>query len=199
MITSPRAAARGARRDLAVLGKGAISQLTSDFESDYQRRLSEAHERARAEGRGDVAEYLDVRAANDRLRSSGVEWLVERFTALAGEANRGGAGLSLARSEAHRFRVGNSTMVGTEIVLRRGVRTLTIEAGWPRMPGDGVVRGGGLACARVGHFGHAAANEELLLLPSQEGAPRWFVLEKTGARAELEEGRLRQHLSRLIA
>ena len=166
----------------------------SGFEEDYERRLDDARERARATGRGDVVDYLDLRAANDRLRAAGVEWLVEGFTALAGEANRAGAGLSLARAEAHRFRVGNSWMVGTRLVLARGVRSLTVEAGWPRGPLDGIVRGGGLASALVTHFGRADAGDELLLVPERD-APRWFVVEKTGARTPLPEARLRQHLT----
>ncbi|HEV3471192.1 MAG TPA: hypothetical protein VG148_17845 [Pyrinomonadaceae bacterium] len=169
----------------------------SGFEEDYERRVDDARRRARAEGRGDVLDYLDLRAANDRLRAAGVEWLIGTLTALAGEANRAGAGLALARTDAHRFRVGNSTMVGTRLVLSRGVRALTVEAGWPRAPRDGVVRGGGLASALVGHFGRRGAGEELLLVPDGE-SPRWFVLEKTGARTELLEERLRTHLSQLV-
>jgi hypothetical protein len=167
------------------------------LDEEYERQMGDARERARAQGRGDVVEYLDLRAANDRLRAGGVEWLVETFTALAGQANRAGAGLALARAEAHRFRVGNSTMVGTRLVLSRGVRALTVEAGWPRGPRDGVVRGGGLASALVGHFGRRDAGEELLLV-TEGDAPRWFVLEKSGARTPLLEERLRAHISQLV-
>ncbi|HWS54998.1 MAG TPA: hypothetical protein VN228_12755 [Pyrinomonadaceae bacterium] len=167
------------------------------LDEEYERQMGDARERARAQGRGDVLDYLDLRAANDRLRAAGVEWLVETFTALAGEANRAGAGLSLSRTEAHRFRVGNSTMVGTRLVLARGVRALTVEAGWPRAPRDGVVRGGGLASALVGHFGLRDAGDELLLVPEGD-SPRWLVLEKTGARSALLEERLSRHLAKLL-
>ena len=167
------------------------------LDEEYERQMGDARERARAQGRGDVLDYLDLRAANDRLRAAGVEWLVETFTALAGEANRAGAGLSLSRTEAHRFRVGNSTMVGTRLVLSRGVRALTVEAGWPRAPRDGVVRGGGLASALVGHFGLRDAGDELLLVPEGD-SPRWLVLEKTGARSALLEERLSRHLAKLL-
>ena len=168
------------------------------FDEDYERSMHEARERARGGGRNEVLEYLDLKAANDAARTRAVEWLLESFTAAAGELNRAGAGLTLARTDAHRFRVGNSTMVGTRLVLRRGVRALTVEAGWPRAPRDGIVRGGGLACARVSHFGNTKAGEELLLLPSADGEARWFVVEQTGARAELREERLRRHLARLL-
>lgn len=160
--------------------------------------MNEARERASGGARGDVLEYLDLRAANDAARSRGVEWLLEAFTAAAGELNRAGAGLALARTDAHRFRVGNSSMVGARLVLRRGVRQLTVEAGWPRAPLDGVVRGGGLASALVGHFGNARAGEELLLVPVPGSEARWFVVEQTGARAELRPESLRRHLARLL-
>lgn len=169
-----------------------------DLEPEYQRRLDEARARAGSQGRADVLDYINLRAANDRLRAEGVNRLAETFTALAGEANREGAGVVLERAEGHRFRVGNSWMVGTRLVLRRGLRALTIEAGWPRAPGDGVVRGGGLASARVSHFGDHAAGEELLLASVGGDAPRWFVIEKTGARAELLPERVRRHLANLV-
>lgn len=169
------------------------------FDEEYERLMSEAWQRAQARGRGDVADYLTLRAANDRLRSGGVEWLLDAFTALAGELNRRGAGLQLTRADAHRFRVGNSTMVGTELVLRRGVRALTIEAGWPRAPRDGVMRGGGLASARLSHFGDRSGGEELLLVASDSDTPRWLVLEETGARAELAREHVSRHVAKLLA
>lgn len=186
----------GARGGARAAPEGWAGALGS-FEEDYERQLDDARERARASGRGDVLDYLDLRAANDRLRAGSVAWLVETLTALAGEANRDGAGLVLARTEAHRFRVGSSTMVGTRLVLSRGVRALTLEAGWPRGPRDGVVRGGGLASALLTHFGRQDVGEELLLVPDAD-APRWLVLEKTGARTPFEEDRLRRHLTELL-
>jgi hypothetical protein len=145
-----------------------------------------------------VVEYLSLRAANDSVRARAVEWLLESFMAAAGELNRAGAGLTLARTDSHRFRVGNSTMVGARLVLRRGVRALTVEAGWPRAPRDGIVRGGGLASATVSHFGDARAGEELLLVPDAHADARWLVIEKTGTRTELHPERPRQHVARLL-
>jgi len=153
--------------------------------------MGEARERARERGHADVADYLGVRAANDALRSRAVEWLLNLFSAAAGELNRAGAGLQMARTEAHRFRVGSSTMVGPRLVLSRGVRTLTVEAGWPREPRDGIVRGGGLACARVTHFGRASADEDLTLLPADGGGePRWFKAAGAGVALAPEHVRL---------
>jgi hypothetical protein len=170
----------------------------SGFDEEYESRMEEARSRAHSQGRGDVAEYLSLRAANDSLRARAVESLLDSFMTAAGELNRAGAGLTLARTDAHRFRVGNSTMVGTRLTLSRGLRSLTVEAGWPRAPRDGVVRGGGLASARAGHFGDRAADEEFLLIPTGREGARWLVVEKTGARTELQEERLRSHVARLL-
>ena len=170
----------------------------NEFDAEYERELDEARARAHARGRGDVVEYLNLRAANDALRAAGIESLLESFTAHAGELNRAGAGIHITRTEAHRFKVGNSTMVGPRLVFRVGLRELTVEAGWPRGPRDGVVRGGGLASAMVGHFGNRSAGEELLLVPTQEGPPRWLVIEKTGERAELRDERVKRHFTKLF-
>ena len=173
-----------------------------EFDAELERRLAEAHREARTRGRNDVADYILLRAANDQLRADAINWLVETFVGLAAEANRAGASLSLEREPvggAHRFQVGNSTMVGTRLILREGIRTLTVEAGWPRTPRDGIMRGGGLASARVSHFGDRTAGEEFLLVQGDADAPRWFVLEKTGARTELRADRLHRHVARLLA
>lgn len=170
----------------------------NELDAEWEQKLAEAQQRARAAGRADVADYLTLRATNDMARTTGVKWLIDAFTALAGEANRSGAGIALAREDAHRFQVGASTMVGTQLTLRVGVRALTVEAGWPRAPGDGIVRGGGLASARLGHFGDRAAGEDLLLTQTDARAPRWFVLEDDGTRTELLEARMRRHLARLL-
>lgn len=195
MITSPRAATATGAGD-------AVGEWTPDvsgFDEDYDSRMADAQTRARAQGRGDVVEYLTLRAANDSVRARAVEWLLDSVMVAAGELNREGAGLTLARTDSHRFRVGNSTMVGSRLTLSRGLRALTVEAGWPRAPRDGIVRGGGLASARAGHFGDRKSDEEFLLVPAEREDARWLVVDNKGARAELEEERLRAHVARLLA
>ena len=169
----------------------------SELEAEWARRLAEAERRARVSGRDDVADYLALRALNDMARATAIEWLLAAFTAQAGEANRAGASIGIEQTDAHRFRVGNSTMVGRRLTLRAGVRALTVEAGWPRTPSDGIVRGGGLASARVAHFGDVRAGDELLLVQNSDGAPRWLILGDTGARTPLEEERVRTHVAKL--
>ncbi|HVF49968.1 MAG TPA: hypothetical protein VNA19_07770 [Pyrinomonadaceae bacterium] len=170
----------------------------NELDTEWKARLAAAQQRARASGRGDVAEYLFLRAENDMARATGVEWLLEACTALAGEANRAGAGLTIARNDSHRFSFGNSTMVGTALTFRSGVRALTVEAGWPRAPRDGIVRGNGLANARLSHFGIPKATEDLLLVRNNEGVPQWFVLENSGTRTALLEERIRRHVAKLL-
>jgi hypothetical protein len=167
------------------------------LDAEWARRVAAAEQRARAEGRGDVAEYLALRAANDLARGTGCDWLLETTAALAGEANRAGARIAFTQADAHRFRVGHSTMVGRRLTLSAGVRELTVEAGWPRAPQDGIVRGGGLACARITHFGDRRADATLLLLPNAAHAPRWVVIGDAGERTPLDEEHLRQHVALL--
>jgi hypothetical protein len=161
-------------------------------ESGGEEYAAEGHVRDAA------GDYLSLRAANDELRERGVSGLIDALTAFAGEANRRGAAITVARTDAHRFRVGNSTMVGPRLVLSLGVRSLTVETGWPRLPRDGVVRGGGLACARLTHFGAPSAGEELLLVLDEEGAPLWLKTEDGRRRDEFLEDSLRRHVTKLF-
>jgi hypothetical protein len=171
----------------------------SELDEQWATAMREAERRARAAGRTDIADYLTLRATNDLARSTGIEWLCASFQTLAGLANRAGSSIQITQRDAHRFAVGNATMVGRLLTLSLGVRRLTIEAGWPRMPGDGFVRGGGLASAHIRHFGRRAADEELLLVRAPDGTPQWLVLEKTGARTPLSEDRVRRHLNRFLS
>jgi hypothetical protein len=176
----------------------------SELEAEWARRLAEAEARARHAGRSDVADYLALRALNDVARNVGIEWLLAAFTEHAGEANRTAtdASISVEHRDAHRFRVGNSQMVGRRLTLVAGVRSLTVEAGWPRTPRDGIVRGGGLAAARISHFGRRRDDDELLLVQNAAGdatAPCWFILDADGARrAAFKEARVSQHVARLL-
>lgn len=168
----------------------------SELDEAWAAALSEAEQRARQSGHKDIAEYLSLRNANDLLRQAGVKWLLSEFTSLAAEANRAGASIQMAKQEGHRFRAGTSTMVGHLLTLTYGIRTLYVEAGWPRTPRDGVVRGGGLACATIRHLGIRNANEELLLAKSKTGAPSWQSVSKK--QTSLHAADLRRHLTILL-
>ena len=167
----------------------------SELDEAWAAALLEAEQQARRLGRKDIADYLSLRNSNDLLRKAGVDWLIAEFTSLAGDANRAGASLQIATQEGHRFRTGNSTMVGHQLTLMYGVRTLYVEAGWPRTPRDGVVRGGGLACASIRHLGIKNAGEELLLIKSTTGVPAWKL---AGNKHTLHEADMRRHLKILL-
>ncbi len=177
----------------------------SELDAEWERVMAEAERRAHERGRGDVADYLRLRATNDAARKVGIEWLIETFTRAAGEANRRGATINTEPTNgatgAHRFTVGASTMVGARLVLRAGIKTLTIEAGYPRAPADGFIRGGGLALANITHFGDKRASQKLMLTRSEHAAPRWFIVEDTDSTlkpfAEADIARHLMHFARV--
>lgn len=169
-----------------------------ELDEAWALAIAEAEQRARTSGRGELADYLSLRNSNDLLRSAGIDWLVTTFTRYAAEANRNGASLQIATQDVHRFKVGSSTMVGTLLTFSNGVRTLFVEAGWPRTPRDGIVRGGGLACGNIRHLGMTNANEQLLLAKTNTGSPSWTASSDLRPRAVLLEADVRRHLSILL-
>lgn len=169
----------------------------SELDEAWALALAEAETRARLAGHVDLAAYLSLRTANDLLRSTGIQWLMSTCERLAAEANRHGAGIQISKDDKHRFRDGNATMVGRLLTLSSGVRQLHIEAGWPRVPRDGVVHGGGLARSNIRHFGIKTANESLLLVTSK-GVPRWISLDAPGADQGISESQLQTHITTLL-
>ena len=151
--------------------------------------------KAKTEGRADVAEYLALKFANDALRAAACRWLFDSLIALSDEANRRGIKLDIENENPHRFAVGYSTMVGALLKFNYGVRNLTVEAGWTRTPQDGFIKGGGLARARLTHFGINRHNAELLLVRSAEDAPQWFSVTENGARNIFLLDDLRRHFA----
>ena len=171
----------------------------SELDEAWASALAEAESRARLSGSRDVAAYLALRSSNDLLRRTGIEWLITTFETLAGQANRRGASIQISKEDNHSFRAGNSTMVGRLLVLRFGVRQLSVEAGWPRAPRDGFVRGGGLASANIRHLGIKSAGEALSLVQSNQGAPSWVAGERGELQVEIHETNLRKHIATLLA
>jgi hypothetical protein len=171
----------------------------SELEEAWEVALAEATRRARGAARADIARYLDLRSKNDLLRRTAIDWLAATLTSLAGKANRKGAAIQIERLDGHSFRRGSATMVGNKLTLRHGVRSLSLECGWPRTPHDGFVRGDGLACANIKHFGRPRANAELLLARTANGLPQWLVLEKTGERSPFNESKIHHHFMAFLA
>lgn len=170
----------------------------SELDEAWALGLAEAERRARASGRGDIAAYLALRSSNDLIRKIAKDWLLKMFASAAGEVNRAGAAIQISTDDAHRFKVGHAGMVGSSLSLASGVRRLLVEVGWPRTPGDGFIRGGGLACGNIKHLGIRSAHEELRLVVNSNGTPNWMVQLKHGAPRELHEIDVRDHLAILL-
>jgi len=164
----------------------------NELDELWTQMISEAAIKAQASGRGDVAEYLLLKAANDLIRAAAAEWLLDSSTAIAEELNRQNAGIEIENENPHRFAFGNSNPVGSLVRFRYGVRCLSVEAGWTRAPGDGFMRGGALACARISHFGMSRENEELLLIRADDSV-NWFALDKENKRSPFDSRNLQRH------
>lgn len=169
----------------------------SELDDEWKQRLDDAMRRAAATGRGDVADYVRLRQVNDEARGAGMAWLFETFTRVIGRAVRGGTGVSAERAESHRFAAGGATMVGERLVFRHGVRTLTIEAGYPRTPQDGFVQGGGLARAVVHHFGDARAGTELTLVREADELS-WYEVRDHARGDRFDERTAERHVSKFL-
>lgn len=179
----------------------------SELEDVWTAGLAEAEARARAQGRRDIADYLALRNSNDLIRRIAGDWLLTMFTTIAGAANRAGAAIQISTDDAHRFKVGNASMVGSLLSLGSGVRKVLVEVGWPRTPRDGFIRGGGLACANIKHVGIKPANEELRLVLDASGTPTWIVIPAHGVRdvsaealnlPKLHQANVKKHVSILL-
>jgi hypothetical protein len=150
--------------------------------------LENALAKAEAENRRDVADYLTLKAMNDAIRQTSVHWLFGLLLEIAATNPQ----IAIENENPHRFNFSNASLVGSLLRLRRGVRCLTVEAGWTRTPKDGFMRGGALAAARITHFGMAKYNTDLLLI-QLNGTPVWFFLEKDGRRVSFDSSHLHQH------
>lgn len=170
----------------------------SELDEAWALALVEAEARARAAGRTDISEYLALRSSNDLIRKTASKWLLGMFATAAGEANRAGAAITISTEDAHRFKVGHASMVGSRLSLGSGLRVLLVEVGWPRAPRDGFIRGGGLACGNIKHRGIKSADEELRLVLSARGTPSWIMEGKRASHLELHEGDIKTHIALLL-
>ena len=167
-------------------------EVMNELEQIWEQKLNEARFKAQASGREDVAEYLALRATNDMIRQTSVKWLFDSLLEIAAEANRNGANVQIETQNQHRFQFGNANLGGSLLQVRQGVRCLSIEAGWTRAPGDGFMRGGALAVARIAHFGLSKHNADLFLLQSDD-LPNWFAVAKNGKRELFDARNLQRH------
>lgn len=165
-----------------------MENLDTPFENDIDIAVA----RAKLDGRFDIADYLSLKASNDRLRKEAVKWLTETILEIVHAFNRHGARIDVEEDPSHKFKNGSSRLSGTRLDLRKGLRCMTIEAGWTRLPGDGVMRGGSLAFSRISHFGVTKETEELEL-HKLEGKPQWFGIRGEKLRESFNISSLKRH------
>ena len=133
-----------------------------------------------------------------RLRTTACDWLLTTFRTVAGEMNRSGAPLQIQSDDNYQFTIANAAMVGQLLKLENGIRQLLVEVGWPRIPGHGFIRGGGIALGRLRHVGIKSASEQIRLVTSPDGSPRWLVEDKREPDAEIHEANIRHHIEVLL-
>lgn len=159
-----------------------------ELDEIWAQKLDEALANAQASGRADVAEYLALKAANDAVRQTGVQWLFGSMLEIAAADSL----IKIENETAHRFKFAKAEMVGYLLRFRQGVRCLTLEAGWTRTPNDGFMRNGALAAARLTHFGMAKENANLILLKTND-VPNWFMIDENGQKSLFETKHISRH------
>jgi sugar phosphate isomerase/epimerase len=167
-------------------------EMMNELNEIWARQIEKTVADAKNAGRGDVADYLNLRAANDAVRAASVKWLFDSLTEIAAFASRGNISIAIENESPHQFKFAGANMVGALARFRLGVRCLTLEAGWTRTPADGFMRGGALAAARLTHFGMKKYDEEIILL-RDEDFPNWFSIGIDGGRTVFNSVNLRRH------
>ncbi len=154
--------------------------------------LNLAIKHAKASGRFEIADYLTLKASNDRIRKESIKWLFDTVLEIVFAFNKHGAKIKIDKKEKHSFKHKRSNLTGSILNLKQGVRCLDFEAGWTQRPGDGIIRGGALAAVKINHFGFHKQNEELVLLRFED-KPQWFVIDNEVHRISFNVRSLRRH------
>ena len=169
----------------------------NELDQFWSEKLSSAIESAKQTGRGDLADYLQLKATNDAVRQTGVDEFFSTIIEIATRPEHASRNVSIERESPHDFRHRDANMLGSVLRLRYGVRGMTAEAGWTRTPRDGFMRMGALAFARITHFGIPSANAEFILKSTEAGAV-WAVVRREKVDTEFELNDLDQHFFVLI-
>jgi len=163
----------------------------------WTRDLNEAVEHAKALGRFEIADYLTLKVSNDKIRRESIKWLFDAVLEIVFAFNRHGAKIKIEQKEKHSFKYEKSRMSGSILRLKQGVRCLNFEAGWTQLPGDGIMKGGALAVAKISHFGFSKKNEQLALLRF-ENKPQWFSVDTEKHRISFNVRSLKPHFERFL-
>jgi hypothetical protein len=144
----------------------------NELDEAWAEMIAGAIQNAKAAGRSDVADFLALKQSNDLIRKTSVDWLFTSFIEIASEASRRNSSVTIEREEPHEFSFQNAKMAGSLLRIGLGVRRITIEAGWTRLPSHGFMRNQALAAARITHFGIPKAGDELILIRDGD-VPVW--------------------------
>jgi hypothetical protein len=166
-------------------------------DEDWKQSLEAAINSARENGFSEIADYISLKSSNDAIRTSGVNWLIDTVLKVVFAFNDRGASIKIEQKENHQFQNERAVLTGSRLKLQRGIRCLTVEAGWTRDPGDGFMRGGALVYARLSHFGFPKSLEELLLLKFED-QPQWFSVDGETHRISFDIRSLRRHFELLL-
>lgn len=169
----------------------------TELDDVWEKMFAESKGENAVADRGILSEFLALKAYNDEVRGRAVEWLLTVFTELAAHANRRSAGIEIERKEPHNFAAFGANMAGVKIDLRQGVRCLTVEAGWTRMPSDGFMRGGALAIAHIRHFGIKSQDTHLALLKNAE-LPEWHEVDRDNVARPIQARDITRHIALLV-
>jgi hypothetical protein len=169
----------------------------NELDRFWSEKLSTAIENAQDTGRADLADYLQLKAANDAFRQAGVEQFFETMIEIATRTEHASKQIAVERESPHSFRHRDANLVGSLVRLRYGVRCMTVEAGWTRTPSDGFMRLGALAFARITHFGIPRANAEFIL-KNTGGEATWAVVRRDKVDTGFELVELNEHFLVLI-
>ena len=169
----------------------------SELDEFWSNQLTDATEQARSTGRGDVADFLSLKAENDAVRCAAIESLFDSIIAAAMSDEYRNKNILIEREAPHNFLHRNANLVGSLLRLRQGVRCMTVEAGWTRTPSDGFMRLQALAFARISHFGIQEANTGARA-STHERDRQWKVVRRETVGSVFTERDLNAHIAVLI-
>ena len=165
----------------------------NELDEAWAEMIAGAIQNAKESGRSAVADFLTLKQSNDLIRQTSVDWLFNSFIEIASEASDRLPPVVIEREEPHEFVFQNARMSGSLIRISYGVRRLTVEAGWTRLPSHGFMRNQALAAARISHFGMPKEGDDLILVRSQE-MPAWTSVRGVHFDSEVVRGHFRVFL-----
>jgi len=140
----------------------------------WLKLLDQEIERGTVSAEGVFQDYLSVRGANNSIRKHAAEWVFSSFLKFSEKLTSNGFQIVMEEKTESQFVFEGATLTGPSMVFTSGVRNLSCEVGSIKAPGHGIIKGGGIAIARLSHFGIPERNQILRLIVGEETG-RWVV------------------------